>query len=1172
MIDVVSISGEILCTVPVLKEAVSHEELMVSDYVQLAWSSDRGDILPVGCYITHEGEKYSLLKDYVPARANEAEYKYTPQFQSRIMRWQKTILPVYTYGNDGEVTRRELDWTYTGTPSDAMYMVQQALQNELGEKWSIVVEGDYPETITVTSQSSSIWSVLSDIAEQCNTEWYADKPSNYLYLKKCIRGVEVGLEVGGNVKVPSVTASQEEYYTRFYAFGSTRNVTQSEGVVMGSIINKRLTLDPVKYPDGYKDIRGHFENGRFVSDLHSDEVFAIPLYFEDIYPSSPLVIANARKRMRYHLEDDRKIKIGGTEENPEYSQYAIWYFQIPDFKFTEEMIVEGQELSVHFKSGQLRGREFTLAYHSEDKVVADKADVDAKFAVKAGEYEIIFDEQTEGFIIPSADYLIPQDDDEIILFNINLPEEYTQSAMVKLEEELDKEIAKRLRDNNSYEFSSNPVAFSEGKTDVSLGQRVRFVNNGAVLETRVLMVEKRLDFPFEQKIRVGNEVIVGSRQQLKDEVREVGREVSKMREVGTNSTFIQRDHSRDLMRTMGRYFAMQDTIKMLEDAIGGYSEAIDPITIRTMAMLVGDESLQFRFTQSRDNLTPLDACPVVYNPETKMLDAAPCALIHLTLGIDAVTAKGVRTASDYYSWDMEDWHSDAFEDAEKAYYVYAVVPRTAGGVGSYTFKDKPIGMEEVEGCYHFLIGILNSEYADTRELVTLYGFTAVLPAQVTTDMIRSADGSCYFDLAKNEIGGVIRFTSGSSGELNIGTQNLLRNSGFTGDYLSETLADDSVLDAVNEMYNPPLVHWDATSGVTLVDVPDVSASGRGVHLEYSYDRLSQKLYSKTIVGESYILSFKAKADYEESVVEMECGGMYEHVAVTSEWKRYVVKFAAIDASDVFMLEGSGYTVCELQLERGTIATAWSPSYLDNMSDRAYYQSLKFIEQALNEGSTTVGGGLVLTNHIKVGNYANKEMIEETGGMQGTYQSEHDPFLWGGGGLDKAIETIKKYKENPSYQPSDEELSEMANFVVTHGGRAILNDAVVKGTIYAQNGVFGGRLQLGFKEIEGTHTLSVDDSSSLWLRGIGQDAVLTLPVNDAFDGWQLNVFAYPVVLKGDGQPYINGSILCPHKTDSRLYYASQIHLPNGGYLQFTYRKGWVLINDQSAGAEYTREGD
>lgn len=1182
MIEIRSISGNVLLSVPVLKDAVSHEELMASDYVQLKWDSDKGGILPAGSYIEHDGERYSLLEPYYPTRDNEVTFRYNPQFHSRIIRWQKIIVPVYSYNEDGvTIASRELDWTYTGTPAGLLSMIARAIEEETGERWEVSLSEDLPETVTIAAQSSSVWSLLSELAEQCETEWWANKRAQHIYLSKCSHGAPITLEVGRNIKVPSVTPSSEEYYTRFYAFGSSRNVTQMDSAVQGSIINKRLALDPAKYPGGYKDIRGHFEGGRYVSDLLPGEVLVKSLYFDDIYPSSKLTISEVRKRMRYRTDDNGDfVRIGGTDEEPVYEQYAIWYFQVPGFEFKEEMIIENLEPSVAFKSGELRGREFPLTYHAKDAKVADKADVDKEFAVKAGEYEITFDE-TDYLIIPGTDYIIPHEGDEIVLFNIEMPEEYKESAYGELEEALDKEIGRLTQDNNAYEFESNPVSFYNDDTDVALGQNVSFINGGSTLSTRVMMVEKHLDYSFEQKIRVGNEIVKGSRQQLKDEVRNVGEEVKRMNKYDASNSVLIKDHSRELMLTMGRYLSMKDTIGMLQNAVEGYTGGINPITIETMALLVGNEALQFRFTQSREDLTALEGCPLKYNAETKRMEATPCALVHLTYQIDDITAQNIRKASEYWSWDMDDWPTSRIltdEDKDKGFYVYAVVEnneKLKGGIGSYSLEESPVGMRdklESEGVLYLLVGILNQEYAGTREFLPLYGFTQILPAQITTDMIRSADGSCYFDLANNEIGGVIKFKAGSEGELNIGAQNLLRNSGFTGDYLSEPLADESVMEAAKKLYSDPLDHWHTAGEVSVIDLEN-AASGKAVTIAQNDDRsghLSQNLNSNTILGESYVISFYAMGD---GTMTLRCGGVSQTVELTDKWNKSVLPFKVTTPSNEFAIEVNGSaTIYDLQLERGTVATHWSPSFLDNSSDRAYYQSLKFLEQALNEGSTAIGGGLVLTNHIKVGNYANKEMIEETGGMQGTYNNPNDPFLWGGGSLDKAIETIKKYKDNPSYQPTEEELKQMANFVVTHGGRAILNEAVVRGTIYSQNGVFGGRLQLGFQEIENTHTLTIDDSSSIWLRGIAEDAILTLPENDAFDGWQLNVFAYPVISKMDGQPYIKGSILCPHKTDDRLYYASQIYLPNGGYLQFTYRGGWVLLNDQSSGTEYTREGE
>ena len=1060
MIDIKSTAGEVLLSVPILQGAVSHEELMASDYVQLEWASDSGDVLPAGTYIEYEGERYSLLSPYHPTMQNEAAFRYTPQFHSRIIRWQKIIVPVYTYNENGvSVKSRELDWSFTGTPADLMSMIIRAIYEETGETWYTTLGDNLPETVSITAQSSSVWSLLSELAEQCETEWWAQKATNWLYLSKCEHSAAVTLEVGNNVRVPSVTSNDKEYFTRFYAFGSTRNITQDDGVVQGSIVNKRLTLDPKKYPDGYKDIKGHMEGGKYVSDLLPEEVLVKTLYFDDIYPSSTLTIYDVRKRMRYRLDsEENKIRIGGTDEAPIYEQYAIWYFKISGFNFTEDLIIEGLTLSAAFKSGKLRGREFELAYHAEAKKVADYADVDPNFEVEAGEYEIIFQE-SDGFILPDDDYITPSKHDEVTLFNINMPEEYKASARLKLEEELDRAIEEYTKDNNTYEFGSNPVEFYNDNTDVKLGSRVTFINGGSVLSTRVLMVEKQLDFACEQKIRIGNVRISGSRQQLRDEVRNIGEEVSRLSKVESATSIIQRDHTRDLMLTMGRYYAMRDTIGMLQNALEGYTGGINPVTIETMAMLVGDESLQFRFTASRNDLTPLDKAPFEYDAETKTLKANACALIHMTLGITTQTAKGVRKASDYKSWNMEGGAVATLKDAEKAYYVYARVEKE-GTIGSYKLYEKPVKMEAEAGVYHFLVGILNAEYVGTRELITLYGFTEILPSRITTDRIESADGSCYFDLLKNEIGGVINFKAGSSGVENLGIQtgsyNLLRNSGFTGDYLSETLTDEAVLNAATEMYNDRLVHWDNSTNVVVQEEAE-SASGYAVYMQ-PYSVLTQQLYYNSIAGENYVLSFRAKG---VGALNVQIAGKTSSVVLDSadEYKRYNLGFVASASNTQFVLQPTAaILLCELQLERGTVSSAWGNSWLDNSSDRAYWQSMKYLQSAMEEGYTEIGGGLILTNHIQVGDTANGQMTGHapTGGMNGLMSDGKDSvFLWGGGTLQQAQNTVKGYKDNENWQPTEGELQALAKFVVTHGGRAILNDMILRGYVYALGGKIGG---------------------------------------------------------------------------------------------------------------------
>ena len=547
-LPIYSLSGTVIATAIVTESALSHEELMTSDYVQLSWNSDEGDTLPAGAYITIGGEKYSLLDPYTPTRANEAEYQYTPQFQSRIMAWQKQIVPIYTYEDNGTTVKtREMDWDFTGSPADAMYMVQQAIKNETGETWTVQLADSLPATITLSSQSGSIFSVLSDIAGQCETEWWTDKATNTLYLSQCKHGTAIALTVGDNVGVPNVTPSQDGYYTRFYVFGSTRNVTQDSGAAAtNSVVNKRLTLDPATYPGGYIDARPNLQPG---------EIFTKTLFYDDVYPSSKLAISDVRARLKYSIDPktNGKIQTGeDSEGNPIYEQYAIWYFKIAGFDFDPATKIPGMNLSVHFETGQLAGRDFELDYHdkADDTHYTDDA---LPFVVEAGDYEIMIDE-SEGIIIPGLAYIIPQDGDEVILYNIEMPAEYTASAREELAETATADIAKLTADNNSYEMDSNPVAFDNDGTDLALGQAVTYTNGDTTLQTRVLMVEKHLDYACQQRIRIGNEIIKGNTQQLREEVTQASQNIDILAAFNNLSTSLSNAYAK-VQREMLEGFA-----------------------------------------------------------------------------------------------------------------------------------------------------------------------------------------------------------------------------------------------------------------------------------------------------------------------------------------------------------------------------------------------------------------------------------------------------------------------------------------------------------------------------------------------------------------------------------------------------------------------------------------
>lgn len=989
----------------------------------------------------------------------------------------------------------------------------------------------------------------------------------------------------GLSSIKKADANKDGFATRLYVYGSERNIQtryyNGLSIHNADSVDIRHLMIPPKYwgtTDGLPDARKAYLQA---SDAIVSKYGLIPrtIYFdggenEEIYPSIKgmkaielynLMIESGEGDSQY-LPDPTEERIdkavsasgwgdGSKEDTEEFPDFTMTIQQV-GFNIAEQgkLTAEGHA-TISMVSGACAGREFKVklsTYDRNDRPVLH--------------LEKFWDDSV-GMAYPNNLYPINAGD-EFVILDIPMPDFYITYAQEKLYKKGQQMLADYTKVSAFYEPSIDPIMVEEK------GARLREGMFMQIKDEDIVDGSNNVDYVLIDTISIDESGILPTYNVTLREQKRSATTFSSLKEMIDDAKYESKAEFKKERRYVERRFrTAQETIEMLQGAIEGFTPGINPLTLQTMSVLVGSQSLQFAFIKSLDS-TEKDTPAFAFDPATKIFSVPESVLMHYTIGQNEILVSQDKRTS-FAKWEVNAFEGSPMLDAEKAYYLYVFAPFE--GKADFYITDTARVFKDEDG-YNLLVGIINSETEGTRDFAPLYGFTEILPGQITTDVIRSADGDTYFDLANNEIVGVIKFKAGSEGLENIlqdgiiGGQNMLRNSGFTGDYISEPLADESVMDAAKELFSDPLDHWEAGQGNKVVALEGIATSGYGVEFTDYGDSLRQELHTPMIAGESYVFSFKGRSTAVDSEVTIVLGGQQVTIEIGDEWKTRIVRVTMENAGYGFGISGGHFQICDLQLERGTIATAYSPSFLDNISDRAYYQSLKYVEHALNEGSTTIGGGLVLTNHIKVGNYANKEMIEETGGIQGTYNVPNDPFLWGGGSLDKAIETINKYKDNPSYQPTEEELKQMANFVVTHGGRAILNEAVVRGTIYSQNGVFGGRLQLGFQEIENTHTLTIDDSSSIWLRGIAEDAILTLPENDAFDGWQLNVFAYPVISKSDGQPYIKGSILCPHKTDDRLYYASQIYLPKGGYLQFTYRDGWVLINDQSSGTEYTREGE
>jgi hypothetical protein len=314
--------------------------------------------------------------------------------------------------------------------------------------------------------------------------------------------------------------------------------------------------------------------------------------------------------------------------------------------------------------------------------------------------------------------------------------------------------------------------------------------------------------------------------------------------------------------------------------------------------------------------------------------------------------------------------------------------------------------------------------------------------------------------------------------VHLGSVNLLRNSGFTGDYESEQLSSSDELTPDKELYSKQLKYW---AGVATVSADNDAGSGYSAAI----GSLSQSV--DLIKGESYVISYKAKG----TSVAVSCGDFSATQPLTSGYQRYTFRFT-FNGAGIFMLSGTA-TVCDIQLEKGTIATDWKPSILDNDKSMAGFQAINYIADAIKDGSVDILGGLILANMIQLGNYKDGKMQKVTAGVSGIYNDDDDVAFWAGSKLEQAIMTVMKFRNDPNYQPTDAEWANMANFVATHGG-----DVFLKGYVYALGGFFRGRVETS---VDGKRIVIDPEKNTLEMYTAEGHATLILRFDKSSDEWE-----------------------------------------------------------------------
>ena len=413
--------------------------------------------------------------------------------------------------------------------------------------------------------------------------------------------------------------------------------------------------------------------------------------------------------------------------------YDIVDSSIPASLNFEDCLIEGETLTIIPQTGMLAGKEFEAKYIHN-----------AKEGKAARRFEIV-PQDIDGQTMPGGNY-IPQVGDTYAVFHCMLPAAYICDNATKTGASWDmfRQGVKYLYDNEEQKFTfTGELDGIWAKKDwlniggmIKLGGFVQFSDERFQPEgvlVRIIGIKDYINNPHSPEIELSNST--------------VGRTVSSdLRKIESNEVVMDTLHKEALQFTKRRYRDSMETIEMLGDALlDNFSNSINPIAVKTMAMLIGDKSLQFEFVNSMTNPSPV-VHNVTYNQATKVLSVPAGIIQHYTLGIDTISSS--HAADEYKFWSLPAFTTPTLTDGTKKYYLYAKVSKTAK-TGTFYISEQAIAMEGVAGYYHLLMGVLNSEYDGERSYVSLYGFTEVLPGQVITNKVASANGKNFMDFLNN---------------------------------------------------------------------------------------------------------------------------------------------------------------------------------------------------------------------------------------------------------------------------------------------------------------------------------------------------------------------------------------------------------------------------------------
>lgn len=515
-------TGKKRATVVVGSGSVRRFALMGDDYVTLKFVVAEPLYIAIGDYIDTDFGRFVIVSDQKPnISKTTGGYEYELKFEAPHCAWKNKISMLVYKQNVGNVEKRyrkESSWNLT---ADIITQAEAAIIDNLeclGMDYSVQLHGVDEDTasksVLVTYDNTSIYDALTLIADAFDVEWWI--VGNIIYFGKCQFGEEtesVDLTLGGNVSDMGNAKSSADFATRFYVYGSDKNLRnyrktdRGESVALGVVTDRLMLPKGTDYIDLYKyDTEGnrvYITDSAYTSDTNtempSEEVVENTIVFDDVYPKQDATITDV---FVY-----RKAPIKDSEGNV-VKKIPIYWCKVDGFIFDRKYLLEGKTIQMMFQSGLLSGMTFDVTFNPANDAVKHP---DGSVNKDAQRWELVYNTDY-GRELPD-ETLKPSAGDKIVFINFDA-KLVTEGDMVadaekKLYTTAVDYIKKQATDNQTYDCTIMCDVARDGFT-LDVGQRVRLVNAAffrTPRKSRVIGWEIPLDIPYDNPVYTIGEAV-----------------------------------------------------------------------------------------------------------------------------------------------------------------------------------------------------------------------------------------------------------------------------------------------------------------------------------------------------------------------------------------------------------------------------------------------------------------------------------------------------------------------------------------------------------------------------------------------------------------------------------------------------------------------------------------